>query len=247
MADLLFYDAAFPPLSHPANADGVAFYIGGDTPHTWSLEEIAAQKVRYRLPIYVRSDPVTANASADAAEAIVRLGMISAPRGTLVALDSETSADADYVRTFVGTLNKAGHPVIDYGSVSTVFGNDNPDGYYWGAHWTSKAHLEPGTQMTQWVATGAYDESTALATLPFWDTRPPSNSIVLIMPTIGLGATGIYVRRAQALCNAGGQSIRIDGIYGPITRQAVTDMQVAALIPQDGVVGPVTWKSLLGG
>ena len=53
---LRFYDAAYPPAKPPA-ADGVCIYIGGDTPHVWTLAEIEAQPARYRLPIFVRSNP----------------------------------------------------------------------------------------------------------------------------------------------------------------------------------------------
>ena len=53
---LTFYDAAWPP-ARPPVADGCCIYIGGDTPHVWSLADIASQRARYRLPIFVRSNP----------------------------------------------------------------------------------------------------------------------------------------------------------------------------------------------
>ena len=50
------YDAAYPP-SNPPHWDAAAGYIGGDTPHVWTAAEWARQPVRYRLPIFVRSNP----------------------------------------------------------------------------------------------------------------------------------------------------------------------------------------------
>ena len=147
-------------------------YIGGDTPHVWSASDWHTQTARYRLPIWVRSNPLAVNPNAGAVACAAALRVIGAPRGKLAAWDSEMSIDATWTRTFVGVLNMEGWPVIDYGSQSTVFGNDNPDGYYWGADWTDTQHLHSGDQMTQYVSYPAYDEDLAQASLPFWDTRP---------------------------------------------------------------------------
>ena len=171
MGDLLFGDSAFPPEPHPTGFDGWAFYLGGDTPHVWSKTEIDALPERFRLPIWTRSNPQQVNAATDVAMAIAQLETIGAPKGILVALDSETSVDPNYVAEFYYGLRNAGYTLIDYGSQSTVFGNKNPDGYYWGAEWTNQPHIVPGDDMTQWESLSSYDESTALPTLPFWDTR----------------------------------------------------------------------------
>ena len=172
MGVLTFVDAAYPPL--PATGDGMCFYIGGDAVHVWTAAEVNAQPQRYRLPIWVRSNPAGVVASADAAACVAALASFGVPRGCLVALDSETSIDPAYVRVFVTVLNDAGYPVIDYGTQSSVFGNANPDGYYWGADWTDVPHLHSGDAMTQYVSFAAYDESEAVSTLPFWDTRAPA-------------------------------------------------------------------------
>lgn len=174
MSNLKFYDAAYPPSPPPGGFDGVAFYIGGDTPHVWTLAEIEEQDVRFRLPIFTRSNPTQAEATTDVADAVAQLKVISAPKGCLVAWDSETSVDPNYMAEVFYGLASAGYKLIDYGSQSTVFGNQNPDGYYWGGDWTDVTHISPGDQMTQWESLNSYDESTALATLPFWDTQKPS-------------------------------------------------------------------------
>lgn len=244
--DLKFYDAAYPPDPEPTGFDGVAFYIGGDTPNIWTKEQVEATTTRYRLPIFTRSDPAQANASHDARSARAQLAVLGAPPGILVALDSETSIDANYVAGFYYDMRSANFPVIDYGSVSSVFGNHIPDGYYWGAHWTNRPHLEPGTEMTQWEALGAYDEDLAVSTLPFWDTHklpPPPASI---FPVVKFGEQGLWVRRVQALLVANFAIVDIDGDFGPITEGAVKSEQAMVALPVSGVVDDPTWSALLG-
>lgn len=250
MGNLSFYDAADPPADPPAT-DGVCIYIGGDTPHIWTMAEINAQRARYRLPVWVRSDPAVASVAADVARAVAQLKAIGAPAGCLVALDSETAADPGYVKTFYGLLHLAGYPLIDYGSQDTVFGNENPDGYYWGADWTGTPHIASGDQMTQYVSFTGYDESLAKPTLPFWDTAPDTappwqENAMQKLPELAQGAMGPAVRTAQALCGARGHQLTVDGIYGPLTKSAVEAVQQSAGIGVDGITGPQTWPVLLG-
>lgn len=173
MSILTFYDAAYPPANPPSGMDGVAGYLGGDTPNVWSLADWNSQKVRFRLPIFVRSNPPGPGAPADVASALMQLRAIGAPKGILVAWDMETAADAAYIKSVYQLMSTEGYKLIVYGSQDDVFGNDNPDGLYWGADWTSVSGLQPGDAITQWVAFNSYDEDTALSTLPFWDTDPP--------------------------------------------------------------------------
>jgi hypothetical protein len=172
MADLTFIDSAYP-LSDPPACDGVCIYLGGDAVHAWTLAEIGAQTARYRLPVYVRSNPPGPGAAQDVASALSRLKAIGAPEGTLVAWDAETSVDALYIRSVCTGLKSGGYDLIVYGSESTVMANDVPDGLYFAADWTGTPHLAPGSAMTQWVSFSGYDEDLAKASLPFWDARPP--------------------------------------------------------------------------
>jgi len=169
---LTFIDAATMPATLPP-ADGFAFYIGGDTPHIWTPAEVGILKQHYRLllPLFVRSNPPGPGAHADVTAAQAQLKAIGAPPGILVGWDSETAVDASYIAGVYGLLTAGGDKLIDYGSQNFVTANRNPDGWYWGAQWTGRAHLAAGDQMTQWES-GAYDVSLAQATLPFWDTRP---------------------------------------------------------------------------
>lgn len=171
MTDILFIDAAYPPKSLDG-AEGLVFYAGGDTPHVWSPADIKRFNATYLLPTWVRSNPAVSLAVPDAMAFILRLETVyHAPRGILVALDSETSVNAAYVAGFVRVMNQAGYPVIDYGSESTLFGNKNPDGYYWGADWTGRPGIRPGEDATQYISFKDHDLSDFSGKLPLWNIR----------------------------------------------------------------------------
>ncbi|WP_345802932.1 peptidoglycan-binding protein [Microbacterium sp. AZCO] len=63
--------------------------------------------------------------------------------------------------------------------------------------------------------------------------------------TVGEGAIGSLVEGIQYLLRARGHSLDADGVFGPVTRAAVTALQNAEGLPADGVVGPVTWPRLV--
>ena len=67
-------------------------------------------------------------------------------------------------------------------------------------------------------------------------------------PTIGPGATGDVVRRLQrALRRTPDLGIVVDGVFGPMTEQAVKTVQQGANLQVDGIVGPLTWGVLPDG
>jgi peptidoglycan hydrolase-like protein with peptidoglycan-binding domain len=67
-------------------------------------------------------------------------------------------------------------------------------------------------------------------------------------PTIGPGATGAAVRRAQrALRRTPNLDVVVDGIFGPRTETAVKEFQSGNGLTVDGVVGPMTWNALPDG
>ncbi len=62
----------------------------------------------------------------------------------------------------------------------------------------------------------------------------------MTLPTLKRGSRGPEVKELQvALC------LIVDGIFGPITEEAVKDYQQSHGLVADGIVGPATWKSLL--
>lgn len=67
-------------------------------------------------------------------------------------------------------------------------------------------------------------------------------------PTIGPGASGDAVRRAQrALRRTPNLSLAVDGVFGPATEAAVKEFQEGAGLTVDGIVGPDTWAALPSG
>ena len=67
-------------------------------------------------------------------------------------------------------------------------------------------------------------------------------------PTIGPGATGEPVRRAQrALRRTPDLGLVVDGIFGPKTEAAVKSFQRGKGLTVDGIVGPRTWAALPDG
>lgn len=67
-------------------------------------------------------------------------------------------------------------------------------------------------------------------------------------PTIGPGAGGDAVRRAQrALRRTPNPSLALDGVFGPATEAAVKEFQQGAGLTVDGIIGPQTWAALPDG
>ena len=69
-------------------------------------------------------------------------------------------------------------------------------------------------------------------------------------PTIRRGSKGDAVREVQRILNAwypGLSRLAVDGDFGPATEARVKYMQSRAGLAVDGIVGPNTWRRLLGG
>ncbi|WP_377273164.1 glycoside hydrolase domain-containing protein [Peterkaempfera sp. SMS 1(5)a] len=67
-------------------------------------------------------------------------------------------------------------------------------------------------------------------------------------PTLQSGATGVDVMRLQrALIAARGQTLDIDGDFGPATTTAVKAYQTSQGLTSDGIVGNLTWTALQAG
>lgn len=59
------------------------------------------------------------------------------------------------------------------------------------------------------------------------------------MQPIQIGAQGYAVQEIQKALG-----ITVDGVFGPLTKQAVVNFQMAHGLTPDGIVGPLTWAAL---
>lgn len=78
------------------------------------------------------------------------------------------------------------------------------------------------------------------APAPSWEER-----LLVKLPLLRGGSSGRSVKKVQALANLWGVGIQEDGQYGPRTEAAVTHVQRSTGIRVDGIVGPITWEALL--
>lgn len=264
-------DSAFPLKAPPPGGwpPVILIYAGGDTPHPWSTAEILAMPARYRWPCWVRSNPQSVSALADAAAFVLWLNTHKVPHGTAVILDLETAVDTAYVSVFNSELRAAGFKVTKYGSTSTIWKNPKTDGGTFIASLGASELTAVGDEVArQYQFDNGYDRSILLDQdkLPLWDTQaaptpPPApvpadwlEKLMTSLPVVGPGSINhSVVRKAQALLVAGGflpaisglRSSAIDGIFGAATMAAVQKAQKAHGASQDGVVGPVTWAILV--
>lgn len=97
-------------------------------------------------------------------------------------------------------------------------------------------------------------ESQDAAVKPAEDMDVQAKTCNVTLPELRLGDTGTPVERLQTLLigrgyYCGGRSYngreQPDGEFGPATVVAVEDLQLAARISQDGVVGSETWAALI--
>jgi len=166
------YDAAYPVSRPPAGAKVVLGYLGGNTPHVWTLAEWKSQGVQFWVGIWTRSNPGGYNGTTEAAKALAYWhNVIGAPRGTLIALDLETAQDAGFVDAFVAEVARQGDFVVDYGSVGFLFGNPPGNAGYWPASLGAvNLYNHPHVVATQTAFGPSYDTDLLLASLPFYDS-----------------------------------------------------------------------------
>lgn len=86
---------------------------------------------------------------------------------------------------------------------------------------------------------------------PRWAAQPPAGSASSSWPTIRRGSTGEAVRAVQEALNGllRGQHMPplvVDGQFGRDTLTAVLWFQRRTGLDADGIVGPRTWRALLG-
>lgn len=68
-----------------------------------------------------------------------------------------------------------------------------------------------------------------------------------LIVAVRAGSSGDAVRAAQTQLNRYGSGLTVDGMFGSRTDSAVRSYQSAHGLTVDGLVGPVTWQSMVGG
>ncbi len=165
----------------------------------------------------------------------------------------QSGSSGNYVTVLQVMLNRIGrnYPAIPRISpVDGVFGsqteaavkkfqsifNLTSDGIVGQATWYKLVFLYVGvTDLSELVSEGQ----------PFTQVQGPAAGV-----TLKEGSTGISVSALQYFISIIGQfsstipTLNIDGIFGPLTRQAVTDAQAQFGLPATGVVDQQTWQRL---
>jgi peptidoglycan hydrolase-like protein with peptidoglycan-binding domain len=64
-------------------------------------------------------------------------------------------------------------------------------------------------------------------------------------PVVKSGAGGHPIKTLQYLLHARGHSIVVDGVFGPNTEAAMKGSQASHGLTANGIVGPITWTTLV--
>ncbi len=64
-------------------------------------------------------------------------------------------------------------------------------------------------------------------------------------PVVKSGAGGHPIKTLQHLLQARGHSVVVDGVFGPNTGAAVKAFQASHGLTPNGIVGPITWTTLV--
>jgi hypothetical protein len=125
------FDAAYPPPEPYPGCQAVAGYIGGNTPHVWTVDEWLRFGHLVQFPIwtgYLEADPV-GHAQQCAAAMHAHGWNPGSPDRRAVILDEETQVNAAWLDEFAGVIWDAGYQTFIYGSLATVLGNPPKEGY----------------------------------------------------------------------------------------------------------------------
>ena len=154
-----------------------------------------------------------------------------------------------------GTHRAPGPAVIDYRGLVAPVGR-SVSGVAIGAVTAGVAVSGLGAAHAQAPAAPSHRPATITAALPVVGASPATRSVspatrtapVLrtapSVVTLRSGARGDSVSTLQRALNDRGASLRVDGVYGPATLQAVRDFQASSGLAVDGVAGRRTWSAL---
>lgn len=133
--------------------------------------------------------------------------------------------------------------IISNGKICSGAGQDQP-AWEWRAY-TGKNRHDHHVHISVRPAAGFYDDTRPWkftihkeGTLPTKDFKEPP-------PTLHKGDQGADVIELQRLLSLQkGFTLAGDGVFGPVTEQAVKAFQHNHMLVVDGIVGPMTWTIL---
>jgi hypothetical protein len=263
-----------PAEARAAGMEFVAGYVSQDTTgkNLTPAQVAAYRNAGIAIVLLYEYDPKAAadgfggiaRARADATVAIAGARALGAPLWTAIyaAVDYDVSPSdvgqiRDYVQTFSDDVRAAGYQCGVYGGLVAVQYCGNViapapllfQTYAWsGGVWDPRTDIH---QVQNGVVIDGVTVDRDMSMVPNYGQWPPASPPVLVadvtvpLPVLHLGSTGIFVKRAQALCNVLGADLAVDGQFGPLTDAAVRRLQGAHRLGNSGVVDALTWAALL--
>ena len=154
------YDASIPPTTAPHGFKGAAGYLGGRTPHVWTLDEwlVATDDGNLRaLGIWTGTREAYPVEHANlAASAAIRLGWKAhANPRRYIAVDEEDTLASAWIEAFARQLKIRGFDCLSYRSLSAILANPTPENAdNWTALWNSEPtmHDTPREKGHQYVS-----------------------------------------------------------------------------------------------
>lgn len=175
---------------------------------------------------------------------------------------SSTECPGDLFHSKLATLRSHVQIVLDGGPVSPPPDGGTPpptDSNSWAVLREGSSGFRVGTLQYllrkrghSIAADGSFGPATAAAVKAFQTSVGllsdgvvgPKTWPAVVMP-VRSGESGDQVRAVQVALRGRGHSLTIDGSFGPATLTAVKAFQSSRDLEVDGVVGPITWGSLM--
>lgn len=184
--------------------EAVAFYIGGNTPHVWTAQQIHMQTARYRHPIWVYNPgrPGADNGLVDGHKAVAQCKALGVPTEVSISFDMEAHVDEAYLTAVHSVVAPSGYWTSVYGSRDTITKNPAFGGGRWVADWldTGEPHLTgvPGEWACQFVNAGGkgnaapWDLSLVKDITHLWDITQATREVATLVRLPSGSAKTVY-------------------------------------------------------
>ncbi len=129
------FDASTPPAEPYPGCAAVAGYIGGNTPHVWTLAEWQRFAALRQLPIWVAGLGAGSKSSVQQGAEAVRKALSLGWRAhahdrRAIVCDMETAVNPAFLAGFAAVLHSSGFSCWPYGSQAFIFNDPAEDGYW---------------------------------------------------------------------------------------------------------------------